>query len=215
MQMTREEFARHDQVPTDFLTLDQRTHLAGLDTNRFAGDERLHVRFFTKPTMNTFRTELEGRPIYEDLEYIEIWIPGDKSNINVRPIQLDDKMRFKKRYDEWKSGIVKQTGTPLKLMPFLSESQVEELAYFRITTVEQLANVADSSIQNMHGLTGYKTQAQAYLAAQNDSSAMLERIRELEQRLNDQQAKLLEQAVAPAPAARKGKAEKSNDGMLD
>jgi hypothetical protein len=214
MQMTREEFARNDQVPTDFLTLDQRTHLAGLDTNRFAGDDRLHVRFFTKATMNQFRTELEGRPIYEDLEYIEIWIPGDKSNINVRPIQIDDKMRFKKRYDEWKSGIVKQTGTPLKLMPFLSESQVEELAYFRITTVEQLANVADSSIQNMHGLTGYKTQAQAYLASQNDSSAMLERIRELEQRLNDQQAKMLEQVVAPAPAARKGKAEKTDDGML-
>jgi hypothetical protein len=144
-QMTREQFNQNEQVPTDFLTLDQRTHLAGLDTNRFAGDDRLHVRFFTKATMNQFRTDLEGRPIYEDLEYIEIWIPGDKSNINVRPVQLDDKMRFRKRYDDWKAGVVKQTGTPLKLMPFLTESEVEELAYFRITTAEQLANVADSS----------------------------------------------------------------------
>jgi hypothetical protein len=123
-------------------------------------------------------------------------------------------MRFRKRYDDWKAGNVAQTGTPLKLMPFLSESQVEELAYFRITTVEQLANVADSSIQNMRGLTGYKTQAQAYLASQNDSGAMLERIRDLEKRLNDQQAKMLEQAVTPAPAARKTKAEKADDGML-
>lgn len=213
MQMTREQFAQNEQVPTDFLTLDQRTHLAGLDTNRFSGDERLHVRFFVKATLNQFRTELEQRPIYEDLEYIEIWIPGDKSNINIRPVQIDDKMRFKKRYDEWKAGVVKQIGTPLKLMPFLTESQVEELAFFRITTVEQLANVADSSIQNMHGLTGYKTQAQAYLASQNDAGAMLERIRDLEKRLNDQQAKLLEQAVA-APAPRKGKAEKADDGML-
>jgi hypothetical protein len=214
MQMTREQFNHNEQVPTDFLTLDQRTHLAGLDTNRFAGDDRLHVRFFTKPTLNQFRTELEGRPIYEDLEYIEIWIPGDKSNINVRPIQLDDKMRFKKRYDDWKAGVSKQTGTPLKLMPFLSESAVEELAYFRITTVEQLANVADSTVQNMHGLTGYKRQAQEYLDTQNNSGAMLERIRELEQRLNDQQAKMLEQAVTAAPAARKGKTEKPDDGML-
>ncbi|MGL4650342.1 MAG: hypothetical protein ACRC1H_13120, partial [Caldilineaceae bacterium] len=66
--MTREQFAQNEQAPTDFLTLDQRTHLAGLDTNRFAGDERLHVRFFVKATLNQFRTELEQRPIYEDLE---------------------------------------------------------------------------------------------------------------------------------------------------
>ena len=203
-QMTREQFNQNEQVPTDFLTLDQRTHLAGLDTNRFAGDDRLHVRFFTKATMNQFRTDLEGRPIYEDLEYIEIWIPGDKSNINVRPVQLDDKMRFRKRYDDWKAGVVKQTGTPLKLMPFLTESEVEELAYFRITTAEQLANVADSSIQNMRGLTEYKNKAKAYLDGQNDSSALLERVRELEARLNAQQVQMLEVAVEPVTAP-KGK----------
>lgn len=179
-QMTIDQFRTHEQVPTDFLTLDQRTHLAGLDTSRFSGDEKLHVRFFTKPVMNALRSELEQRPIYEDAEFIEIWIPGDKSNINVRQIQIDDKARFKARYDAWKAGIVTQIGTPLKLMPFLSEAEVEELAYFRITTVEQLAGVADSSAQGFNGLQTYKQKAKAYLESQTDSGALLKRIKELE-----------------------------------
>ena len=190
--MTREQFSQHEQAPTDFLTLDQRTHLAGLDTNRFAGDARLHVRFFTKATMNPFRSEIENRAIYEDLEYIEIWIPGDKSNINVRPVQLDDKMRFRERYDNWRKGVTTQIGTPLKLMPFLTESQAEELAYFRITTVEQLAGMADSNLQGMHGMTDYKNRAQAYLDSQKDAGALLKRIADLEARLNATQPKAVE-----------------------
>ena len=178
--MSTDQFRAHEQVPTDFLTLDQRTHLAGLDTNRFAGDDKLHVRFFTKPVMNALRSELEQRPIYEDAEFIEIWIPGDKLNINVRQIQIDDKMRFRARYDACKAGIVTQIGTPLKLMPFLSEAEVEELAYFRITTVEQLANVTDSNAQGFKGLVGYKAKAKEYLEAQTDADVLLKRIKELE-----------------------------------
>lgn len=179
-QMTPEQFKLNQQVPTDFLSLDQRTHLAGLDTNRFAGDERLHVRFFTKPVMNALRSELEGRAIYQDAEFIEIWVPGDKYNINVREIQIDDKMRFKTRYEAWKAGVVMQVGTPLKLVPFLAESEVEELAYFKITTVEQLAGVNDSAAQSFNGLQNYKQKAKDYLASQNDSGALLKRIAALE-----------------------------------
>jgi hypothetical protein len=195
MQTTSEQLQRHEQVPTDFLSLDQRTHLAGLDTNRFAGDDRLHVRFFTKPVQDSLRSELENRPIYRDAEIIEIWIPGDKSNINVREVQLDDKMRFRKRYEDWKANVVTQVGTPLKLMPFLTESEVEELAFFRITTVEQLAGVNDSSAQGFNGLQGYKEKAKAYLASQTDSGALLARIKELEALVGGKKG-----AAAPAPA---------------
>ena len=180
MNDTADTVRQHESVPTDFLNLDQRTHLAGLDTTRFAGDDRLHVRFFIKPSKDALQSELQNRPIFKDTEFIEIWIPGDKFSINVREVQLDDKMRFQKRYSDWKAGVVTQVGTPLKLMPFLSESEVEELAFFKITTAEQLAGVNDSSAQNFQGLQGYKTKAKEYLAAQTDSSALLARIKELE-----------------------------------
>jgi hypothetical protein len=175
-----ETIKAHESVPTNFLTLDQQTHLAGLDTSRYAGDERLNVRFFIKPSQDRLRSELEGRPIYKDTEFIEIWVPGDKFNINVREVQLDDKARFRKKYEDWKAGIVTQVGTPLKLMPFLSESEVEELAFFKITTVEQLANVNDSAAQSFNGLQGYKAKAKDYLASQTDANALHERIKELE-----------------------------------
>ena len=178
--MTREQFNQNEQMPTDFLSIDQRTHLAGLDKNRYTRDAVLHVRFFMKATPNQLRTELEGRAIYDDLEYIEIWIPGDKTNINVRPVQLDDKDRFKAQYAAWKLDQKQITGTPLSLLPFIAESQVAELAYFRIVTAEQLAGVADNLIGNMAGLTLLKQQAAEWLAKQEGSGELLKRIAALE-----------------------------------
>ena len=120
--MTREQFEANEAVPTDFISLDQRTHLAGMDTNRYTGDNKLHVRFFKAPTQNMLQSELAGRPIYNETEHIEIWIPGDKTNINVRPVQLDDRARFAVQYKAWKSDQVMQTGTPLTLAPFLTQT---------------------------------------------------------------------------------------------
>jgi len=171
--MTREQFGQNEQTPTDFLSLDQRTHLAGLDTNRFAGDNKLHVRFYIMPVQDALQSELSNRPVYKDTECIEIWIPGDKTNINNRPIQLDDKMRFRTQYEAWKRGVVLQTGTPLKLAPFITGSQAAELEFFRIMTVEQLAGVADNLMGTMAGLTLLKQQAQAYLDKSQGNDAMM------------------------------------------
>lgn len=179
-QMTREQFNQNEQAPTDFLSVDQRTFLAGRDRNSYQGDAKLHVQFFMKPTQNMLRTELEGRPIFDDLEYIEIWIPGDKTNINIRPVQLVDKDRFKAQYQLWKSNQQQETGTPLALAPFLAPSQAEELSFFRIRTVEQLAGVADNLVAQMQGLTLLKQQAQEWLDMQTGSAALLKRIAALE-----------------------------------
>lgn len=188
--MTREQFNAVEQEPTNFLTLDQRTHLAGLDTNRYAGDSKLHVRFYVMPVQDALQSELENRPVYKDTECIEIWIPGDKTNINNRPVQLDDKFRFKTQYEAWKRGIVLQTGTPLKMAPFITGSQAAELEFFRITTVEQLAGVADNLMGTMAGLTLLKQQAQAYLDKSNGVDAYREQFDAMKAEMDAMRAKI-------------------------
>jgi hypothetical protein len=196
--MTRDQFEANEQVPTDFLSLDQRTHLAGLDTNRFVGDNKLHVRFYTMPIQDALQTELQNRPVYKDTECIEIWIPGDKTNINNRPVQLDDKMRFKAQYDAWKRGIVLQTGTPLKLAPFVTASQAAELEFFRITTVEQLAGVADNLMGTMAGLTLLKQQAQAYLDKAGGTEAVREQFDAMKAEMEALRAQIAAMGAVPA-----------------
>ena len=39
------------------------------------------ARFYLKPVKNEFRSEAENRPIFEDLEYVEITLPGDRRSI--------------------------------------------------------------------------------------------------------------------------------------
>ena len=195
--MTREQFNAADQEPTDFLTLDQRTHLAGLDTSRYAGDNKLHVRFYTMPIQDALQSELANRPVYKDTECIEIWIPGDKTNINNRPVQLDDKMRFKPQYDAWKRGIVLQTGTPLKMAPFITASQAAELEFFRVTTVEQLAGVADNLVGNMAGLTLLKQQAQAYLDKAGSAEVFRDQVQKMQAEMDAMRAQMVAMQASP------------------
>jgi len=196
--MTREQFNATEQEPTNFLDLDQRMHLAGLDRNRYAGDSRLHVIFSTGTMVNALQSELQGRLVCDDVEYIEIWIPGDKTNINKRPVQLDDKDRFRTQYDAWRKGIVLQRGTPLTMAPFLTASQAVELGYFHITTVEQLAGVADNLTGNMAGLTMLKQQAQAYLDKAGSAEVFRDQVQKMQAEMDAMRAQMVAMQASPS-----------------
>jgi hypothetical protein len=73
-----------------------------------------------------------------------------------------DKKRFAQQYAAFKAGETEQvSGTPLVEAPWITRSQVEELAYVRIRTIEQLANVGDDVCTRIPGLFKLKQRAQA------------------------------------------------------
>lgn len=154
---------QNNQPPTDWSQFDQQMgNKSSGDANRFAQDGRLHVRFFTKPRLNPDKSQEANRPIYEDTVYIEIMMPGEKNNIIVRPTRDGDFSRFHQQYALFKQGIADQVvGTPLKVLPFLTESQVEELAWFKIRTVEQLADLSDNA--QFMGAVELKNKAKRFL----------------------------------------------------
>lgn len=136
------------------------------DFKNGAGDDKLFVVFHQDILKDEARSEEEGRPIFKDVEFIRIFIPGDKSNVIDRPVRPGDKTRFPKQYAAFRDGADEEaqlTGTPLKDWPMVGRSQVAEMAYFGIRTVEQLADVRDDVCFKIPGLTTLKQTAGVWL----------------------------------------------------
>jgi len=146
-------------------------------------DKKLYVQFYVRAHLDQGKTAEAGRPIYYDREYVRIIAPGDKTNIVDRPVRDLDRTRFPQHYARFKQGMTEQTvGTPLTVVGWLTPAQIEELAYFKIKTVEQLAYVADSVASKMAGLQGLKQKASAFLEAAKGQAPLTKMQAELESR---------------------------------
>jgi hypothetical protein len=168
-------------------------------SSRYHGDEVLLVRFYKAPKQNLSRTQEEGRPIFEDTDYIEIMQPGNKDSIIRRPATDRDKSRFSEHYRKYEARVTDDhiEGTLLSEWPAISRAQVEELRFLNIRTVEQLAQIADSNAQNIMGIQGLKSKAAKFLETSKDQ-ALSDRLAEIEARNAELEAKLA--AVSENPA---------------
>jgi len=177
------ETLQNDQPPTDWSKFDQHIAPSNYGTGMFAGDEKLHVRFFTIARIDVEKSTAEDRPIYRNVPYVEMMIPGDKNNIIVEPVWDQHKQRFPVKWEQFKRGEEQQVvGTPLKVAPFLTPSHVAELAHMNIVTVEQLADLPDTALGFM-GAREFKEAAKRFLAKTGSNEALLARIQALEAKL--------------------------------
>jgi hypothetical protein len=135
-----------------------------------AGDDKLLVQFYRGTVKDDDASVTQGRPIFHDVDYTRIYVPGDKTNIIDRPTDNSDKQRFPQQYARYLQGKKDEDqiiGTPLKEWPLVTRAQVEELKYFNLHTVEHLAEVADAVKLKMPGLVSLSRQAQAWLERTN------------------------------------------------
>ena len=134
-------------------------------------DKSLLVKFFVKPREDKTASVREGRPIFRDTEYIDIKIPGNRGSGACRPATEEDKKRFPEHYAKFKQRVTdeRDEGTPLSEWAPMSRSTAEELAFFHVKTVEQLANMADVQVAKFKGLFELQAKAKAWLKnAQED-----------------------------------------------
>lgn len=132
-------------------------------------DAQLLVRFFLTPKQDKTATEEQGRPIFKDVEYCEIRVRGNRDPQACRPATFADKKRFPRHYDAFKQRVeMPEEGTPLAEWPQISRSQVEELSFVSIKTVEQLAEVSDTHIAKVQGGYSLKQKASEWLASAHD-----------------------------------------------
>lgn len=175
-------------------------------------DKRLLVRFYIKPLEDKTATEKEGRPMFNEVEYIEIRIPGHRDPQVARPATYSDKQRFPEHYEAWKKRAEMPTeGTPLAEWPQISRTQVEELSFLHVKTVEQLSDIADVAISTVRGGLMLKERAQKWLQASEKTELIAEKeamqkqmaaMQEQMDKMQAQQESMVAQAATPKPKGR-------------
>jgi hypothetical protein len=143
-------------------------------------DEALVALFKQHPVPNELRSRAEGRPIFDDMEVVEIRIPGSR-DIKVFPATAQSHWepdpetgglkivtyaeRFRHQYQQFKRRDTQtKSGTPLDYVPFLSEGKRAELRAQNIYTVEALAAIDGQELKNLgSGGREWKNAAMAYI----------------------------------------------------
>jgi len=167
----------------------------------------LKIRMYAKSTKNPQKSKAAGRPIFEDVDRIEVITPGSR-DVRDDPVTSVDKDNFPRHWEAYQKNQteVLVEGTPLDEWPGVTRSEANELKHFHVHTVEQLIAMSDTNAQNFRGMAQMKAKAKQFLEfAKTESSAeaVLDAQREVAQ-LKAQVAELVELAAkAPveAPAA--------------
>lgn len=171
-----------------------------------AGDDKLLVFFHRHFVQNSEKSAEAGRPIYDDTDFIKIMTPGDRDNIIDRPIRDEDKFRFARQWQAYKNGDGDRVeGTPLAHWPQVTRGQVEEFKYFNVTTVEQLADLRDDTVQRMPGANRLKDLAKAYVATAAGEAPLVEKQKQIDEQAAQiaalqEQVKQLASSLKPTAA---------------
>lgn len=174
--------------------------------SRYSHDARLYVEFYRKPVQHEGKSREAGRAIYEEVDYIRIHTPGDKSSVIDRPVNVLDQQRFADRYAKWKAGQAEAVvGTPLTALPGITPSKAEEYRYFKIITVEQLADAPDNLGQKFMSFQQDKQRAKAFMQVAANNAPIEKMNEELAKRdevIEDLKARLDAMQAQIKPAKR-------------
>ena len=146
-------------------------------------DSLLYVKFYMETFQNNFKTEKEGRPMFEEELRIMIQPTGNNLLCVHKRATDADKQRFPFQWQQFMNSQVDQDGiqgTPLSAWPAITRSQAEELRGIKFYTVEQIANASDVQLQSL-GMSGrmFQQKAQAFLASAQGSALAQQQAAEL------------------------------------
>ncbi len=164
----------------------------------------LLVQFYKRNKQSKAKTREAGRPIVEEVDYVKLKAPGDRLQEVDRPVRDSDKRTHPMAWAAYQNGLSQDAveGTPLSAWGGISPSRVEELAFFKIKTVEHLAAVSDGNLQQMGPTARRERQrAQEYLDASKSNAPLMRLQGELEEK--DKRLAALEAQMARmnSPAA--------------
>jgi hypothetical protein len=149
-------------------------------------DDRLNVKFSMMPVEDEKASAEAGRPIFTEKLFVTIIVPGER-DVVIRQAWQGDFDRFPRQYAAFKNGQNQDavSGTPLKIVPWLSQSQVKELEYFNCHTVEQLAELADTHAHRFQQINKLRTLARDFLQAAKEAAPLTAMRAELDKRDNE------------------------------
>lgn len=166
-----------------------------LNNPNFAGatnpDSLLVARFYKRAIKDNYKSLQEGRPIFMDVNYVEIMTPGGNLNIVDVPVRAEHKIRFPREWAIFQNSQSDEQiiGTRVDEWPLVTRAQAEELKGAKFFTVEQIAGASDEQMQRL-GMAAQmlKQKAVAFLAKANDTAQTQKQVEELakrDQQIND------------------------------
>jgi hypothetical protein len=147
---------------------------------------------------NEAKSREAGRPIFDDMEVVEVRFAGDRNKISVFPAtaicgEVQDENgdtrkisyaeRWSAQYQRFKAKAQQiAEGTPIDELPFLTQAKRAELKALSIYTAEALAALDGQPLKNLgQGGRDLKNQAQAYLDNATGSANVTKMAAELEE----------------------------------
>jgi hypothetical protein len=173
------------------------------------GPEGMLLRFFYDSVPNEQASIKEGRAIFDTALYVDIISPGQQSSTprfelertwceqSIRALGLTEPYKRSYKYREFAEQIEKFKrleaaedlgGTPLKMWPRIDRGLAANLAVMHIHTVEALAALSDTNLDNIGlGARDLREQARSFLAASEsgaDVSVLTDRATNAERELH-------------------------------
>ena len=171
------------------------------------------AEFYMEAVEFKAESEQHGRPIFREIPFVRVQSPGDRNNVLEVKANEHYKQRFPRQWEAFQRGQHgEMVGTPLSQWPQVTKSQVLEAQYFGVKTVEDLADVVDTSIQKMGmGWMAIRKKARDYLAAASGNapiSALQAKHDQLLQEFEALKASLKNPDVEAAEPAKRGRPRK-------
>lgn len=183
---------------------------------QIAMEDGVIVKFWIKAVKNNFKTKAEGRPVFENMEMVEIMLSGDNKTVVNEIVKDHHRNRFPQSYKAFKEGtILVQSGYPIQKWDVLDPATKATLKYMNVHTVEQLAEMHDGVIGNLGmGAHEMREKARKHVKASYvdpQVAILMARVAELE--ANSKKADKVEvsgdveepRVFAPKPAKRMGR----------
>lgn len=132
----------------------------------------LLVEFFTEAVELKARSEKEGRPFFEEREFVKIIPIGDTKTVQCKEVTDLEKQRFPEEYANFKRGAeMAFKGTPLTQWPPMRPAQIKLFNHFNVYTVEHVAELDDIRINQIGpGTREWVEKARAFLVQSRDTA---------------------------------------------
>lgn len=119
------------------------------------------VGFGPIPVEDPEKTAEAGHPVFKEVEFVKIAVPGDRQSLYMQPATDRDRQRFPRAYAAFKSRESNTLeGMPIEQWPQVTRALAMTLRAMNIHTVEALAEVHDGNLGNL-GQQGRELRAKA------------------------------------------------------
>jgi hypothetical protein len=135
---------------------------------QFGQPSNAYVEFYSRAEHNPGKSEKEGRPVYDAVDFVKVIHPGERDVIE-RAVKEEDRFRWPQQWMQYQAKQEQAPeGTPIEHLFPQNTEIVATLRHMKFHTVELLANASDSALQGI-GMGGrqWHEKAKKFLESAN------------------------------------------------